>query len=63
MNDLFARSVLRHFRVSAVNDGFREDDGDGVVEDGFAEHQHVEDGVDVQGLEDGEGRHGIHGAD
>lgn len=40
-----------------------EDDGDGVVEDALAEHQHVEDGVHVQGVEDGNGCYGIHGRD
>lgn len=40
-----------------------EDDGDGVVEDALAEHQHVEDRVHVEGVEDGDGGHGVHGRD
>lgn len=38
-----------------------EDDGDGVVEDALAKHQHVEDRVHVEGVKDGDSSHGVHG--
>lgn len=37
-----------------------EDNGDGIVEDALSKHQHVEDRVDVEGVEDGDGSHGVH---
>lgn len=40
-----------------------EYDGDGVVQDALPEHQHVEDGVHVEGVEDGDGSYRIHGRD
>lgn len=38
-----------------------EDNGDGIVEDALTEHQHVEDRVYVQGVEDGDGSDRVHG--
>ena len=40
-----------------------EHDGHGVVEHTLPEHQHVQDRVHVDGLEDGQGRHGVDGRD
>ena len=48
---------------AGLDDGGGEDDGDGIVEDGLAKDEHVEDGVDVESLEDGQRGHGVHGRD
>ena len=54
---------LGHTRLLAWGLVRGEDDGDGVVEHGLAEDEHVEHGVDVHGLEDGQRRHRVHGRD
>lgn len=40
-----------------------EDNGDGVIEDALSKHQHLEDRVNIQGVKDGDGRHGVHSWD
>lgn len=40
-----------------------EDDGDGVVEDALAKHKHVEYGVYVESIEDGNGSYRVHSWD
>ena len=37
------------------------DNGDGIVKDTLTKHEHVEGGVDIQGMEDGQRGYGIHG--
>lgn len=37
-----------------------EDNGDRVVEDALTKHQHIEDWVHIEGVEDGNGRYRVH---
>ena len=61
MTDLFSGWEFRHFRQARLNDRGCQHNGHGVVQNGFPEDQHVQDGLNIQSLEDGQSSHRIDG--